>query len=147
MAVLREENGGREHPLQGQRIVIGRDPACEIRLSTGQASRRHALIVNEDGVYYIDDLNSVTGTHVNGRRIHERTRLQLMLQSTVEGLSVAAISYYVIGLFGYLVKGAHDAGAVIIDPTLATAVFVPIAVALVWWIVRQIRRRHITGVK
>jgi uncharacterized membrane-anchored protein len=27
---------------------------------------------------------------------------------TVEGLSVAAISYYVVGLFGYLIKGAHD---------------------------------------
>jgi uncharacterized membrane-anchored protein len=79
------------------------------------------------------------------RSMNERTRLQLMLQATVEGLSVAAISYYVVGLFGYLVKGLHDAGVIRIDPSLATGAFVPIAVALVWWIVRRIRKRHIRG--
>jgi uncharacterized membrane-anchored protein len=79
------------------------------------------------------------------RSMNERTRLQLMLQATVEGLSVAAISYYVVGLFGYLVKGLHDAGLIRIDPSLATGAFVPIAVLLVWWIVRRIRKRHIRG--
>jgi uncharacterized membrane-anchored protein len=80
------------------------------------------------------------------RSMNERTRLQLMLQATVEGLSVAAISYYVVGLFGYLVKGLYDAGLIRIDPSLATGAFVPIAVLLVWWIVRRIRKRHIRGV-
>jgi len=78
--------------------------------------------------------------------MNERTRLQLMLQATVEGLSVAAISYYVVGLFGYVIKGAHDAGLVRIDPSLATGAFVPVALLLVWWIVRRIRKRHIRGV-
>jgi uncharacterized membrane-anchored protein len=80
------------------------------------------------------------------RSMNERTRLQLMLQATVEGLSVAAISYYVVGLFAYLFKGAHDSGVIAVDPTLATGAFVPVAVALVWWIVRRIRKRHIKGV-
>jgi uncharacterized membrane-anchored protein len=78
--------------------------------------------------------------------MNERTRLQLMLQATVEGLSVAAISYYVIGLFGYLVKGLHDSELVQINPTLVTGLFVPVAVVLVWWTVRRIRKRHIRGV-
>jgi uncharacterized membrane-anchored protein len=80
------------------------------------------------------------------RSMNERTRLQLMLQATVEGLSVAAISYYVVGLFGYLVKGLHDAGLIRVDPSLATGAFVPVALLLVWWIVRRIRSRHIKGV-
>jgi uncharacterized membrane-anchored protein len=80
------------------------------------------------------------------RSMNERTRLQLMLQATVEGLSVAAISYYVVGLFGYLVKGAHDSGLLRLDPSLLTGAFVPVAVLLVWWIVRRIRTRHIQGV-
>jgi uncharacterized membrane-anchored protein len=80
------------------------------------------------------------------RSMNERTRLQLMLQATVEGLSVAAISYYVVGLFGYVVKGAYDAGLLRIDPALATGAFVPVAVLLVWWVVRRIRKRHIRGV-
>jgi uncharacterized membrane-anchored protein len=74
--------------------------------------------------------------------MNARTQLQLRLQATVEGLSVAAISYYVVGLFGYLVKGAHDAG-VAVEPTLATALFVPVAVLAIWWVVRRIRSRHI----
>jgi uncharacterized membrane-anchored protein len=81
------------------------------------------------------------------RAMNERTRLQLMLQATVEGLSVAAISYYVVGLFGYLVKGLHDTHALPVDPTLATGAFVPVAIVLVWWVVRRIRSRHIKGVE
>jgi uncharacterized membrane-anchored protein len=77
--------------------------------------------------------------------MNTRTRLQLRLQATVEGLSVAAISYYVVGLFGYLVKGAHDSGLVHVEPSYATAAFVPFAVLFIWWLVRRIRKRHIAG--
>jgi len=75
--------------------------------------------------------------------MNERTRLQLRLQSTVEGLSVAAISYYVVGLFGYLVKGAHDAGLIHVEPAFVIAGFVPIAVLAIWGVVRRIRSKHI----
>ena len=78
------------------------------------------------------------------KSMNERTRLQLRLQTTVEGLSVAAVSYYVVGLFGYIVKGVHDEG-VPIDISLSTALFVPVAVLAIWWVVRRIRRKHIAG--
>lgn len=74
--------------------------------------------------------------------MNERTRLQLRLQATVEGLSVAAISYYVIGLLGYVVKAAHEAGLPV-DPSYATAALVPVTVLTIWWVVRRIRRRNI----
>jgi uncharacterized membrane-anchored protein len=76
------------------------------------------------------------------RAMNARARMQLRLQTTVEGLSVAAISYYVVGLFGYLVKGLHDAGWPV-EPTFATAIFVPVAVLAIWWTVRRIRHRHV----
>jgi len=78
------------------------------------------------------------------KSMNERTRLQLRLQTTVEGLSVAAVSYYVVGLFGYLVKGLHDEG-VPVNISLATALFVPVAVLAIWLVVRRIRRKHIAG--
>jgi uncharacterized membrane-anchored protein len=78
------------------------------------------------------------------KSMNERTRLQLRLQTTVEGLSVAAVSYYVVGLFGYLVKGAQDEG-VPVNISLATALFVPVAVLAIWLLVRRIRRRHMAG--
>jgi uncharacterized membrane-anchored protein len=78
------------------------------------------------------------------KSMNERTRLQLRLQTTVEGLSVAAVSYYVVGLFHYLAEGAHARGLPV-DVTLATALFVPVAVLLIWLTVRGIRKRHIGG--
>jgi uncharacterized membrane-anchored protein len=78
------------------------------------------------------------------KSMNERTRLQLRLQTTVEGLSVAAVSYYVVGLFGYLVKGVHDRGYPV-DVSLATALFVPVAMLAIWWMIRRIRSRHIAG--
>ncbi len=80
------------------------------------------------------------------KSMNERTRLQLRLQTTVEGLSVAAVSYYVVGLFGYLAKGAQDEGLPINIP-VATALFVPVALVAIWLLVRRIRRRHISGDK
>ncbi len=79
------------------------------------------------------------------KSMNARTRLQLRLQATVEGLSVAAITYYVVGLFGYLVKGAHDARWLTVEPSYATAAFVPFAALAIWWIVRRIRKKHIAG--
>jgi uncharacterized membrane-anchored protein len=76
--------------------------------------------------------------------MNERTRLQLRLQTTVEGLSVGAVSYYVVGLFDYLLKGAQSEGVPVNLP-LATAAFVPVAILAIWWLVRRIRRKHISS--
>jgi uncharacterized membrane-anchored protein len=77
------------------------------------------------------------------KSMNERTRLQLRLQTTVEGLSVAAISYYVVALFGHVMEGLRGEG-VPVDTSLATALFVPVAVLSIWWTVRRIRRKHIS---
>ncbi len=73
--------------------------------------------------------------------MNNRARLQLRLQQTVEGLSVAAVSYYVVGLIGYLAKGSAIFGETL-KPELVTAISVPFAVLAVWWLVRRIRRSH-----
>lgn len=75
--------------------------------------------------------------------MNKRAQLQLRLQHTVEGLSVAAISYYVLGLIGALLKGAKEADLIHIDPSVATAVAVPFVVGAIWWTVRRIRRHHL----
>jgi uncharacterized membrane-anchored protein len=77
--------------------------------------------------------------------MNDRTRLQLRLQQTVEGLSVAAISYYVVGLFSYLAKAAKDAGLVPVDPNVLTGFFVPLAILGVWAALWRIRRTHRDG--
>ena len=66
--------------------------------------------------------------------------LQLRLQSTVEGLSIAAISYYVISLLLYAGKAAKAAGAPV-NPEMLVGAAVPLVLWLVW---RNIRRIHAT---
>lgn len=68
-------------------------------------------------------------------------RTQLRMQETVEGLSVAAISYYVVGLFHHVVEAAGEAHVVSVDPAVASGLSVPVVVALVFLVVRGVRRK------
>ena len=76
--------------------------------------------------------------------MNNRAKLQLRLQQTVEGLSVAAVSYYVVGLIGYLAKGLKP-DAVPVGVERIVAISVPVVVAAVWLVVRRIRKRHADG--
>ena len=73
------------------------------------------------------------------RSMDRRARLQLRLQQTVEGLSVAAISYYLVGLVGYAAKAAKAAG-VALDADLTTGLSIPVVVGLVGFGVWRLRR-------
>jgi len=73
--------------------------------------------------------------------MNRRVKLQLRMQQTVEGLSVAAISYYIVGLFGYLAKPL-DAFDLPIKSGLASSLFVPLAIGFTWMVVRSIRKHH-----
>ncbi|MCX2723901.1 DUF3422 family protein [Roseibium salinum] len=74
--------------------------------------------------------------------MNRRARLQLRLQQTVEGLSVAAVSYYVVGLISYLAKAAKESGLPVPNANVTTGLAVPLVVLLVWWLVRRIRKHH-----
>ena len=73
-----------------------------------------------------------------------RARLQLRLQQTVEGLSVAAIAYYAAGLLGYLAKGAKAAGLPI-DSDLVVGLALPLLAAAVFLAVRRARHKAHEG--
>ncbi|MCU0919091.1 MAG: DUF3422 domain-containing protein [Burkholderiaceae bacterium] len=68
-----------------------------------------------------------------------RARLQLRLQQTVEGLSVAAIVYYLAGLVGYLAKGIK-AGGWRFEPDLIVGIAVPALAVVAFMAVRRARR-------
>jgi uncharacterized membrane-anchored protein len=67
-----------------------------------------------------------------------RAHLQLRLQETVEGLSVAAITYYTVGLVGYAVKAVKSLGMPI-NPDVAIGVAIPVVAIIVALGVRHIR--------
>ncbi|MCE1234820.1 MAG: DUF3422 domain-containing protein [Hyphomicrobiales bacterium] len=74
--------------------------------------------------------------------MNQRARRQLLLQQTVEGLSVAAVSYYVVGLAGYVLKAMKEAHLLPIDAGIATGLVVPVVLAGVFLLVRSIRKAH-----
>jgi uncharacterized membrane-anchored protein len=61
--------------------------------------------------------------------VDKTTKSQVILQHTVEGLSVIVIAYYLAGLGGYVFKGFQEMGW-LANANLASAVFVPIAIGL-----------------
>jgi uncharacterized membrane-anchored protein len=74
------------------------------------------------------------------RSMDRRAKLQLRLQQTVEGLSVAAISYYLVGLVGYAAKGMGAAGLPV-PVELITGLSIPVVILVVWAALRRVRRR------
>jgi uncharacterized membrane-anchored protein len=72
--------------------------------------------------------------------MNRRAQLQLKLQQTVEGLSVIAISYYAIGILGYVFKvvGHYQPRS---DPTLLAGIAAPFVVMGAWLMLRRSHRR------
>lgn len=68
-----------------------------------------------------------------------RAKLQLRLQETVEGLSVAAVTYYAVGLIGYAANALRARGAPI-QPELIMGISIPLIALLVALAVRRVRR-------
>jgi len=68
---------GREFPLDGQEIRIGRAPSCEINLDGDpMVSRFHAKLRATDAGYTVTDLGSSNGTLVNDEEIHGETPIR-----------------------------------------------------------------------
>jgi hypothetical protein len=84
-ALVVRAGGGRAgesfRPASG-RTRIGRSPDCDIFLDDVTVSRNHAVLIEENGQYVVEDQGSLNGTFVNRRRIdraplHEGDELQV----------------------------------------------------------------------
>ncbi len=116
------------------RSVVARQEALSVRVA--QATELLSTRV---------DLSSERQSHALLASMNRRAQLQLRLQQTVEGLSVAAITYYIVGLVGHAAE-ALDALGVTIRPAIAMGVAIPIVALLVWLGLHRLRRRVTRGV-
>ena len=60
--------------------------------------------------------------------------------SAFEGFSIAAISYYTVGMIAYILKAAKR-GGLSVDPEFVSGLSVPIVIALCWFAVRAVTKR------
>jgi FHA domain/zinc-ribbon domain len=71
-ALVVRSGGGRTGETfspQGDRTTIGRSPDCGVFLDDVTVSRRHAVLVQREGAWVIEDQGSLNGTFVNRRRV------------------------------------------------------------------------------
>jgi FHA domain/zinc-ribbon domain len=71
-ALVVRSGGGRQGETfrpQGERTTIGRSPDCGIFLDDVTVSRRHAVLIESDGRFTIEDQGSLNGTFLNRKRI------------------------------------------------------------------------------
>jgi uncharacterized membrane-anchored protein len=73
------------------------------------------------------------------KTMNKRAELQLRLQETVEGLSVVAISYYLIGLLGYGTKGVKALG-IPVNPDLVTGLAIPVVAFALWLALKKAKK-------
>lgn len=71
--------------------------------------------------------------------MNQRSHMQLQLQQAVEGLSVVAISYYLVGLVKYMAGSLHDMGW-LEHSELVVGMSVPVCVFLVWRGMHRVKR-------
>ena len=74
-------------------------------------------------------------------QLGEGQRTQLRMQATVEGLSLAAITYYVVSLLLYGFKAMKSQGWLPVSPELAAGVAIPFVLLAVWQTTRRIHRK------
>src|SRR6516165_8996455 len=69
LIVKKGTNRARVVNLQSAETIIGRRHDCDLRILSSQVSRRHCLLSIHDGYLTVEDLDSVNGTLVNGKRV------------------------------------------------------------------------------
>ena len=132
--------------------IQGLQTFCEFterRLAPAMNTCRAASSRQESLSRHIARANQLLATRVDITRerqnqallesMNRRAKAQLKLQQTVEGLSIAAITYYVVGLIGYAAKGAAAMGWKV-DYEIVMAVSIPIAALSIAFATHHVRQ-------
>lgn len=64
--------GGELDRITKERFIIGRGKHCDFVINSGKVSREHAVIIRENGEFFLEDLGSSNGTWFNKQRIKRR---------------------------------------------------------------------------
>ncbi|MFZ5764955.1 MAG: FHA domain-containing protein [Thermodesulfobacteriota bacterium] len=59
----------------GERLVIGRSSDADVVVDNTAISRKHTALERRNGVYFVEDLGSLNGTMVNGKKIDSCVQL------------------------------------------------------------------------
>ena len=72
LVVVRGRVAGEEHPLEREKLVLGRGPGVDLALDDAEMSSQHAAVEFTGEGFRICDLGSTNGTFVNGKPVHAK---------------------------------------------------------------------------
>ena len=89
----------RKYPFEKEKVIVGRDPDCEISIDNVAVSRQHASITETDGEWILEDLHSGNGTFYEGEKITSQ--------------ALASGDVFVIGKYSLLFESVSDAERIV----------------------------------
>ncbi|MFN4259890.1 MAG: SpoIIE family protein phosphatase [Gemmataceae bacterium] len=75
LQVLSGPNRGERFSITKERVILGRNPECDVVIAGHAVSREHAQIVRVGNKYFLEDRGSRNGTELNNQPITTRTPL------------------------------------------------------------------------
>jgi pSer/pThr/pTyr-binding forkhead associated (FHA) protein len=76
LVVTSGKHAGQVLPVSGSQFLIGRGPDCQLRPGSREISAHHCEILVEQGRASVRDLDSATGTFLNGTRVTGQQELK-----------------------------------------------------------------------
>jgi hypothetical protein len=75
---------GKSLKVESACLIVGSDAAGKGYIPSATVSRRHARILKEGDTYWLEDLNSVNGTYVNGKALNYKEKVPLQRNCLVQ---------------------------------------------------------------
>ena len=75
LMLIDDEEKDKIYPIR-ESLSVGRDRYSDIRLDYKFVSKNHFIIEEDEGEYYLTDLDSKNGTYVNGTKIEDEVILE-----------------------------------------------------------------------
>lgn len=89
---------GKSLPLAAGGVILGRNPReAQAVINDNDVSRRHAKVFWDEGAFWIEDLESLNGTRVNGEPLEAGVRRQLRSGDVVDVADVVEFRFDVLG--------------------------------------------------
>lgn len=93
---------GQQWVMHGDQLVIGRGSECDIVIPERRVSRQHVRIWREGNRYYVADLDSKNGSHLNGAKLQgsleltEGDEIQVALFATLKFIGTEATTPLIV---------------------------------------------------
>lgn len=135
-----------EHVVQRQRIGTFIDRRFQPAVRSFRAAERRLDELAERVGLAGDLLRTTVQVQLEDQNasllssMEERARVQVQIQQAVEGFSVIAITYYVVGLAKLLLEGAAGVGLDSHYVKIAILAMTPFVLFAVWMTVRKVRK-------